>query len=83
MMFKCNGCGREFETVGGTLSYGDVSVGDSGASARNSGVYAEYHKTLCPRCQYVMKDILLNSDLSEQWSSYDWPLMGQEYLEEY
>ena len=84
---KCNGCGREIGELDGlplaaTLSYGTVSkfVPDRGV---RSAVMADYHKTLCPRCQHVMKDILLSSDLSEQWDNYDWSLIGDAYVEGY
>lgn len=80
---KCNGCGGEFpdELLTGTLSYGNASIGNGGAT--RDAVRADHHKTLCPRCQHVMKDILLSSDLSEQWDSYEWSLIGDEYVEAY
>jgi len=78
---KCNGCGGEFDALAGTLSYGSASVGNGGAT--RDAVRADYHKTLCPRCQHVMKDILLRSDLAEQWDSYEWSLMGDAYTEPY
>lgn len=77
----CNGCGGEFDTTAGVLAYGDVSIGNGGAT--RDAVRADYRKTLCPRCQHVMKDILLSSDLSEQWDSYEWSLMGDVYVEGY
>lgn len=78
-MSKCNGCGKEISHlyIGGTLSYGDINrIGPK-------RVRSEYVKTLCPRCQHVMKDILLSSDLSEQWDNYDWELVGDQYVEPY
>jgi hypothetical protein len=77
---KCNGCGGEFSTLGGTLSYGDAFIEES---QRPTAARAHYHKTLCPRCQHVMKDILRNSDLKEHWEKYDWSLQGDAYTEEY
>jgi hypothetical protein len=84
---RCNGCGGDFETTAGVLAYGGVTqvpdihnravLGDAGL------LTADYGKTLCPRCQHVMKDILLSSDLSEQWDSYEWSLMGGRYTEPY
>ena len=78
---KCNGCGGEFSITAATFSYGDVSIGNGGAT--RDAVRADYHKTLCPRCQHVLKDILLRSDLSEHWHKYEWTLQGEAYTEEY
>lgn len=75
---KCNGCGREFP---GRLTYGTLSFGL--LDLHTASVSAQHHKTLCPRCQHVMKDILLSSDLSEQWDSYDWSLMSEPFTEPY
>lgn len=66
---QCNGCGGEFDTLAGVLAYGDVSIGNGGAT--RSAVRADYRKTLCPRCQQVLTDILLSSDLSDHWHKYD------------
>jgi hypothetical protein len=62
---KCNGCGGEFDLLGGVFGYGDITF------LREGGFATEYTKTLCPKCTRVMKDILLNSDLSEHWSEDD------------
>lgn len=81
---KCNGCGGEFpdRLTRGVLAYGGLSIGDGLIKTTTD---ADYTKTLCPRCQHVMKDILLSSDLSEHWEKYEWELMGDEYVhvEEY
>jgi hypothetical protein len=69
MTQKCNGCGDEIDTLGGVFSYGEVWHDD--APGPQSIVGADYHRTLCPRCQHVLKDILLNSDLSDHWHKYD------------
>jgi len=78
---QCNGCGGEFDALAGVLAYGDVSIGNGGAT--RDAVRADYRKTLCPRCQHVLKDILKSSDLSEHWHKYDWSLMGGPYTEGY
>ena len=82
MIYNCVGCGGEFETTGGVLAYGNVSTSNSGAVAKGS-TFSRYAKELCPRCQHVLKDMLLRSDLSEQWDEYDWSLEGDNYTEEY
>jgi hypothetical protein len=85
MTHKCNGCGGEmdvdtFDTdeLGGTFSYGNTQPPREPDYAQHfpdgeipEMVQAENHKTLCPKCTRVMKDILLNSDLSEHWSEDD------------
>jgi len=73
---QCNGCGGEFDALAGVLAYGDASIAEVRGQKM---VVAEHHKTLCPRCQHVLKDILLSSDLSEHWHKYEWSLMGEEY----
>lgn len=78
---KCNGCGGEFDVLAGTLSYGQTWQDDT--PGPQSIVGADHHKTLCPRCQHVLKDILLRSDLSEQWHKYEWSLQGEHYTEPY
>lgn len=77
---NCNGCGGEFETLAGALGYGNASIAEVRG---HSMISTDYQKTLCPRCQHVMKDILMSSDLSEQWDTYDWSLIGEEYIEPY
>lgn len=67
---KCNGCGGEIEELGGTFSYGDVHKYLPDRATQES-VEADHHRTLCPKCARVMKDILLNSDLSEHWEDED------------
>lgn len=62
---KCNGCGGEIDTLGGTFSYGEPSIGRGGAT--RSAVRADHHRTFCPSCTVVIKEIILNSDLSEHW----------------
>lgn len=83
---RCNGCGNEFDVLGGFLGYSNARIAEPydhpTITAESIGT-ADYIKTLCPRCQHVMKDILLSSDLSEQWDSYDWTLIGNEYTEPY
>jgi hypothetical protein len=75
MTHKCNGCGGEIEHLGGTFSWGGPSqLPDihERASVGRSGLWtADYTKTLCPKCTRVMKEILLNSDLSEHWGDDD------------
>ena len=79
---QCNGCGGEFDALAGVLAYGNASLFNGGAT--RDGVHAEHRKTLCPRCQHVLKDILLSSDLSDHWQKYEWSLMGDEaYTEGY
>ena len=84
---KCNGCGGEFETLGGFFGYGDARTPlahDHPTLPREVELgTANYVKTLCPRCQHVLKDILLRSDLSEHWHKYEWTLQGEAYTEEY
>lgn len=70
---KCNGCGRELYGLGGFLGYGSARISGAEDSKRAT---ANYIKTLCPRCSHVMKDILLRSDLSEQWENYGWEAVG-------
>jgi len=77
---QCNGCGGEFDALAGVLAYGDTSIAEVRGQKM---VVAEYRKTLCPRCQHVLKDILKSSDLSEHWHKYDWSLMGGPYTEGY
>lgn len=81
MTLKCNGCGGEFDLLGGTFSWGRPVIHTNGPFPDE--VHAHYHKTLCPRCQRVMKDILLNSDLSDQWEEFDWEQLGDKYTEGY
>ena len=89
MTHKCNGCGGEFDALAGVLAYGDVQPPRQPDYAQHVGdgvldiVQAEHFKTLCPRCQHVLKDILLRSDLSEHWHKYEWSLMGGPYTEGY
>jgi hypothetical protein len=73
---QCNGCGGEFDALAGVLAYGGVFIEET---QRPTATRAEHHKTLCPRCQHVLKDILLSSDLSDHWHKYEWSLMGEEY----
>lgn len=89
---KCNGCGIEMDTLGGTFSYGNVSdphMPDLKSPVPSmvdppKYVQADYHKTLCPRCQHVLKDILTSSDLSDHWHKYEWSLMNNDaYTEPY
>lgn len=81
MPYKCNGCGGEFNALAGVLAYGNTSIAEVRSQPM---VVAEHRKTLCPRCQHVLKDILMSSDLSDQWESYDWSLMRDTaYTEEY
>jgi hypothetical protein len=68
---KCNGCGGEIATLGGTFSYGDVYGPYLDENATQKSVDAEHHRTFCPKCTTVLKDILLNSDLSDHWHKYD------------
>ena len=77
----CNGCGGEFDVLGGVFAYGNASLFRGGAT--RDGVHADHRKTLCPRCQHVMFDILKSSDLSEQWDNYNWSLKGDPYTEPY
>lgn len=87
MTFHCNGCGREHDTLGGFLGYGKAAIpplhDHSDLPQGTITGTALYMKTLCPRCRHVMKDILLSSDLSEQWDNYNWELVGEEYVEGY
>lgn len=84
MTHKCNGCGGEFEILAGTFVYGgNVHIQESGPRSSQPGTRGRHHKTLCPRCQHVLKDILLRSDLSEHWHKYEWTLQGEAYTEEY
>lgn len=83
---KCNGCGGEFTTLGGFFGYSNARMPEPydhpTIFAENIGT-ADYIKPLCPRCQHVLKDILLSSDLSEQWENYEWGLIGNEHVEPY
>lgn len=79
---KCNGCGIDTELLAAVFGYENVSVSDGGAVGAKVA-YADYMKTLCPRCQHVLKDILVSSDLSEHWHKYEWSLIGDEYTEPY
>jgi len=85
MTHKCNGCGGEFDALAGVLAYGDASFETMEFNPVESRqvVDAAYNKTLCPRCQHVLKDILISSDLSEHWHKYEWSLMGGPYTEGY
>jgi len=78
---KCNGCGNEFDRLAGVLGYGSVVIGN-GWTTRDP-IRADHTKTLCPRCQHVLKDILLSSDLSDHWQKYEWSAVGEEYTEIY
>lgn len=69
---KCNGCGGEIDQLGGTFSYGDVSNPVPPHESQHlpdvqDVVYANHHRTFCPKCAKVLKDIILNSDLSDHW----------------
>lgn len=76
----CNGCGGEFVGVGGFFGYGAARI--SGNESAKQG-RANYIKTFCPRCQHVVKDIILSSDLSDHWHKYNWGRMGEAYTEPY
>ena len=78
---QCNGCGGEFTALGGVLAYGSAAYEKGRPYSGRTTVWGDYAKTLCPRCQHVLKDILLSSDLSEHWDEYDWSLMGGPYTE--
>jgi hypothetical protein len=78
---KCNGCGGEFDPLGGVLSYGNVSMFNGGAN--RDGVRGDYRKTLCPRCQHVLLDILKSSDLSDHWHKYEWAYQSDACTEAY
>jgi hypothetical protein len=66
----------EYGIHGGVWLYGRVTElpnADSQSTVRKDGLWtADYAKTLCPRCQTVLKDIILNSNLSNHWHKYDW-----------
>jgi hypothetical protein len=66
---KCNGCGASIDSAAlkGTFSYGDPTIGNGGAL--RDTVRADHHKELCGPCARVIKDIILNSDLSEHHNS--------------
>jgi hypothetical protein len=82
MTYKCNGCGGEFDTKAAVFAFGDPQISSGGVT--RAAARADHFKTLCPRCQHVLKDILMSSDLSDQWDSYDWTLKRDEaYVEEY
>lgn len=78
---RCNGCGGEIRILGGVFSYGttDIEYND----VFRDEVRADHHRTLCPRCQRVIKDMLLNSDLSDHWDKFDWEEFGDAYTEGY
>lgn len=68
---KCNGCGGDIEDWGGAFGYGGPAVvpdiHDRAVIGDNKMYVAEYWRTLCHKCAAVLKDILLNSDLSDHW----------------
>lgn len=67
---KCNGCGADIDDLGSAHVYGDVSSIEGPDGIYNAAV-GQYVRTFCPNCAIVIKDILLNSDLSEHWHKYE------------
>lgn len=70
---KCNGCGEDIMILGGFFGYGDARAPlafdhPTLDSSKEIGT-SEHMRTLCDKCAAVIKNILLNSDLSDHWEA--------------
>lgn len=69
---KCNGCGGEIETLAAAYGYDNVSTQETyyhpTVPDDKEMVLSQYQRTFCVKCHQVLKNIILNSDLSDHWS---------------
>jgi len=78
--FNCNGCGGEYswEHLDGLYLHGKAEYMPMPNGHFDSAI-GQHVRTFCVGCHRVLKSIMLNSDLSEQWDNEDIP---QEFLDE-
>lgn len=68
---KCNGCGAEIEDLCAVFLHGDVGTIQFPDTGSYAGAVGKHRRTFCANCTVVMKDIVLNSDLSDHWHKYE------------